>query len=108
MKIIYKVSIATCEDKKFNAWYFFDTYESVKEWLDKYYGEPNKRTKKNKLTNLDIETLILCSDCGGYRNPSYYSFIKEDQGILMTYCIGCASNYKIDTYSFLTNEGENE
>lgn len=104
MKIIYKVNISYDEDKKFTGCYFFDTYEHVKDWLDKYFEKSNKT---NKLTNLSIETLMLCSNCGEYDNPNCYSFIKEEYNNIMSYCINCSPNYKVDISSFLAKEEDN-
>lgn len=102
MKIIYKVSTATLRsDEDFTAWRFFDSYDEVGDWLEKYYGQDRK------LTKLKIDTLILCNDCGEYSNPTSYSFLKNVHGDIMTYCVSCAPKNTIDKKPFM-RENSNE
>ncbi len=100
MKIIYKVKTAHYENDE--RMYFFDTYDQVKDWLEEHFG------KQVKLQELEINTMMSCDSCGEYDEPTCYSFIKSDYNTLMTYCLKCAPNYKIDKKPFMKEENYEE
>lgn len=99
MKIIYKVSIATKSDK-FTAWYFFDTYQGVENWLEKHYDNPKI------LTRINIDTLMKCDDCDEYDNPMHYKFIKRNWNEINVYCVACAQNNIIDSSKYIKRKDD--